>query len=110
MLLFGVSNHEEYQSILNEFGGKLDQGKVKYFLKLHIAYDKHNGMCKISNPLFIENLLEKYKMEGAKSKKTHMELGVNLNGIDISPEESKEVLAFGFRELQNWLPCVYSSS
>ena len=30
---------------------------VKYFLKISVFYDRNRGICKLSNPLFIENML-----------------------------------------------------
>ena len=103
MYCLGVSNHEEYQSILDEFGGKLkilDQGKVKYFLKLHIAYDKHEGMCKISNisPFkFTPNSIWVF-LDSAPPILYFSSKFSKIKGIDISTE-SKEVLAFEIREL-----------
>lgn len=103
MCSFKLRNEAEYQQILNQFEGKLkivDQGKIKFFLKLHIDYDRMKKCCKINNPLFIEELLKEYNVESSKEKPTPLEYALNLRPENpVSEEEASTILKLGFREL-----------
>ena len=59
-----------------------DLGEAKRFLNIQIDRNRKEGWLKLSQPLYIKEILEEYKMENCNPVKTPMALGTQLTRIE----------------------------
>ena len=96
--IVGVTNESSYQIILEEIAPSLklvDLGDIKHFLKIKVDYDVDKQYCKLSQPVFIKEILEGASMNECAPKYTVLDPHTQL----CKGEESEGMKTKPFREI-----------
>ena len=83
--IVGVKEESSYKTIIEEISQHLkivDLGNIKHFLKINVDYDLKKQCCKLSQPLFIEDILTNANMLDCKPKYTVLDPHTQLRKID----------------------------
>ena len=112
-LLFGTYSVENYKKLIkqNDNGMKIvDQEPVKHYLKMRIDYNLKAGLCKISQPAYIMEIMEDFNLVNIQTKRTPLCPHTVLDKIELDEEEKKKMEKLPFRELLgkiNYLACTF---
>lgn len=90
LLIFGNDSNEicNLKSMLNREFQMKDLGLVCNFLGIKVIQDLENGITKLSQKEYLENVLRKFEMHNCKEMSTPMDLNFNAKSL----EEKKSVI------------------
>ena len=84
----GIKDDISYTVLLEQLSKHLkivDLGAIKHFLKISVEYDVGRKWCKLSQPVFIEEIISNTGMESAFGKFTVLDPHTKLEKLDDSP-------------------------
>jgi len=91
--LCATNSEELYSQFLSDLRTKFDlsdQGDLEWYLGVAINHDLANGVTTLSQELFVETLLRRFKMEGVTPKLTPAEPNTHLLRSDQPAQPNKE--------------------
>jgi hypothetical protein len=81
---------EKFKSDIRKFWEITDHGPIKWFLGFEIKRDRNARTIAINQRTYIENMVEKFRLTGAKPVSTPMEPGSQFS-VDQSPSSLNQV-------------------
>ena len=109
-LLFGSSSVESNLiTNINKHMRIMDQGHVRHYLKMKIDYNLKSRVCKISQPAYVQELLEEFNLENIQTKRTPLCPHTILDKVELNEEEKIKMQKLPYRELLgriNYLACT----